>query len=222
MKRRALVKTLGAALGLAFALNPKNTWATNAPERSPKLPVLLVLGDSLSAEYGLPRGQGWVKQLEVRLAQERFRYEVINASISGETSSGGLARLPDLLRTHRPTVVVLELGANDGLRGLSVQALRANLQTMVKACRNAGARVLLVGMRMPPNYGRAYAEDFFAAFGAVAHTEKVAHVPFLFDGFADKSELFQADHLHPTEAAQPLMLDNVWPKLRPLLLARAS
>ncbi len=188
-------------------------------------PVLLVLGDSLSAEYGLRRDSGWVKRLADRLEQQRdvhARYRVVNASMSGETTSGGLTRIPDLLKTHRPAVVVIELGANDGLRGLPLAALRANLRAIIKACRGAKARVLLVGMRLPPNYGRTYAEQFFESFGQVARDEKVPHVPFLLDGFSEKSALFQPDHIHPTEAAQPLMLDNVWPTLQPLLRERPT
>ncbi len=183
-------------------------------------PVVLVLGDSLSAEYGLPRDTGWVKLLADRLAQGGAQYSVVNASISGETTSGGRIRLPALLRQHRPAVVVIELGANDGLRGLPLAAMRDNLGAMIDASRAAGARVLLVGMRVPPNYGREYAERFAATFEELARRRKVALAPFLLDGFADRLEYFQPDRIHPNEKAQALILDNVWPHLKPLLAAR--
>lgn len=212
--RRALL--LGALLGTASS----STRATaSRPTQGAR--VLLVVGDSLSAEYGLAHDAGWVKLLEQRLAQkQRGQYIVVNASISGETTSGGRTRLPELLKTHRPAVVVIELGANDGLRGLPIDLMRANLRAMIDASRAAGARVLLVGMRIPPNYGRDYAERFFAAFGELARETKVALAPFLLDGMADDLSLFQADRIHPNEQAQPRLLDNVWPHLQPLLTAR--
>jgi acyl-CoA thioesterase-1 len=182
-------------------------------------PVVLVLGDSLSAEYGLPRDTGWVKLLADRLAQDGAKYSVVNASISGETTSGGRTRLPALLEQHRPAVVVIELGGNDGLRGLPVNAMRDNLAAMIDASRAAGARVLLVGVRVPPNYGRDYAERFASTFEELARRRKVALAPFLLDGFAERLEYFQADRIHPNEKAQSLMLDNVWPHLKPLLAA---
>lgn len=182
-------------------------------------PVVLVLGDSLSAEYGLPRDTGWVKLLADRLARDGAKYSVVNASISGETTSGGRTRLPALLKQHRPAVVVIELGANDGLRGLPVNAMRDNVAAMIDASRAAGARVLLVGVRVPPNYGRDYAERFASTFEELARRRKVALAPFLLDGFAERLEYFQADRIHPNEKAQSLMLDNVWPHLKPLLAA---
>ena len=189
-------------------------------------PVVLVLGDSLSAEYGLPRDSGWVKLLADKLARpERAgaaQYNVVNASISGETTSGGRARLPALLSQHHPAIVIIELGGNDGLRGLPLTAMRENLTAMVDASSNAGAHVLLVGLRVPPNYGRDYTEGFVATFATVARDKNVALAPFLFDGFADKMELFQGDHIHPTQAAQQKMLDNVWPRLQPLLDTRGK
>lgn len=180
-------------------------------------PSVLVLGDSLSAEYGLSRGSGWVALLAGRVKQERPQYSVVNASISGETTSGGRTRLPALLDEHRPAVVVIELGANDGLRGLPLAVMRDNLRAMVEASRAAGARVLLIGIRIPPNYGRDYAEAFFDSFARVAKDTGVALVPFLMEGFADRLDFFQADRIHPSEQAQPKMLDNVWPHLKPLL-----
>ena len=178
--------------------------------------TVLVVGDSLSAEYGLTRDSGWVKLLGDRIAQQAPQYSVVNASISGDTTSGGRARLAPLLAAA-PSVVVIELGANDGLRGLSVDAMRANLQAMVSEIRRVGAKVLLVGMHMPPNYGQAYADRFYAVYTGLARSEHVALAPFLLDGFADRLELFQADHIHPLAVAQARMLDNVWPYLKPLL-----
>jgi acyl-CoA thioesterase I len=195
--------------------------ATSAWAQTTERPVLLVLGDSLSAEYGLPRNTGWVKlladQLAARGGKGARQYSVVNASISGETTSGGRTRLPALLHQYRPAVVIIELGGNDGLRGLPLKAMRENLVAMVDASRDAGSRVLLVGLRIPPNYGRDYSEGFFATFAAVAREKNTALVPFLLDGFAEQPGLFQADHLHPVQAAQAKMLDNVWPKLQPLL-----
>ncbi len=176
-----------------------------------------MLGDSLSAEYGLSRGTGWVQLLADRLRNSGSDYRVVNASISGETTSGGRTRLPALLKEHRPRVIVLELGANDGLRGLPLNVMRDNLQTMIRQGQAAGAKVLLVGLRVPPNYGRDYAERFAATFAALARELKVPLVPFLLEGFAESFELFQADRIHPTAEAQPRILDNVWPVLHPLL-----
>ena len=178
---------------------------------------ILVLGDSLSAAYGIPRQKGWVALLEERLKRERPDYIVVNASISGETTGGGRARLKPLLDKHRPAVLVIELGANDGLRGMPVVLIRTNLDAMIREAQASGARVLLVGMRMPPNYGEMYAQSFEAAFREVARTHRIALVPFLLEDFADKLELFQPDRIHPTEEAQPLMLERVWKELRPLL-----
>lgn len=179
--------------------------------------MLLVLGDSLSAEYGLPRGAGWVQLLSDRLQQDGSDYTVANASISGETTSGGRTRLPTLLKQHQPRIVILQLGANDGLRGLPIPVMQENLSAMIKASQASGARVVLVGVRVPPNYGREYSERFFATFPALAKQYKTALAPFLLDGFADSLELFQPDRIHPTAEAQSKMLDNVWPALRPLL-----
>lgn len=184
--------------------------------------VLLVLGDSLSAEYGLPRGTGWVQLLSDRMRDSGLNYTVVNASISGETTSGGLTRLPALLKRHRPKVVVLELGANDGLRGLPLSTMRKNLEAMVRASLAAGASVLLVGVRVPPNYGRDYSEKFFGTFGDLARELRIPLAPFLLDGFAESLEYFQPDRIHPNEKAQARMVDNVWPHLQPLLTARGK
>jgi acyl-CoA thioesterase-1 len=178
---------------------------------------ILVVGDSLSAAYGIPRDRGWVALLEERLKRERPDYIVVNASISGETSGGGRARLRPLLEKHRPAVMILELGGNDGLRGMSATQIRTNLTAIIREAQASGARVLLVGVKMPPNYGEVYSQSFEAVFRELARTHSVALVPFLLEDFADKPEFFLPDRLHPSEAAQPLMLDRVWPALRPLL-----
>lgn len=183
-------------------------------------PTLLVLGDSLSAEYGLKRGSGWVALLEQRLAQEKRVVRVVNASISGDTTSGGRSRLASLLQQHQPTLVVIELGGNDALRGLPLQMTQDNLQAMTEAAQAAGARVLLIGMQVPPNYGQDYADRFAALFATVAKTHKTALVPFLLKGVADVADaarLFQRDRIHPNEAAQPVMLSNVWPTFKKML-----
>lgn len=179
--------------------------------------TLLVLGDSLSAEYGLVRGTGWVALLENRLQENRIAYQVINASISGETTSGGKARLEKLLAMHKPRVVVIELGGNDALRGLSLKATEDNLRAMINASQKAQAQVLLVGMRIPPNYGRDYTEQFFSLFAKLAKQTQSALAPFLLEGVANDINLFQADRIHPLAKAHPTMLNNVWPHLQPLL-----
>ena len=188
-------------------------------------PVVLVLGDSLSAEYGLARGSGWVALLAQRLAGQGLAARVVNASISGDTTAGGRTRLPALLKTHRPAVVVIELGGNDALRGLPLDSTQANLAAMTQAAQQAGARVLLAGMQVPPNYGADYGQRFAAVFGAVAKAEGAALVPFLLKGVADRAnplELFQPDRIHPLAAAHPIILDNVWPALLPLLPGAAA
>jgi acyl-CoA thioesterase-1 len=183
-------------------------------------PLILVVGDSLSAEYGMARGAGWVSLLEQKLAREKIAARVVNASISGDTTSGGRSRLPALLAKHRPTHVIIELGGNDALRGLPLAMTKDNLTAMTRAAKAAGARVVLVGMQVPPNYGRSYGDAFVALFGQVAKGEGVALVPFLLKGVADVPETestFQADRIHPQASAHPVMLGNVWSVLRPLL-----
>ena len=179
--------------------------------------TLLVYGDSLSAAYGMPERRGWVALLGERLQRERYDYSVANASISGETTAGGLARIAGVLERHKPDVVILALGANDGLRGLPVAAMKKNLATMIARSQQAGARVLLVGMRLPPNYGEGYTQAFEHAFGELAKSHRNALLPDLLSGFGENLELFQADRIHPTEAAQALVLKNVWKPLAPLL-----
>lgn len=183
---------------------------------------ILVLGDSLSAAYGIPASSGWVRLLEDRLQARQPGAEVVNASISGDTSRGGLARLPAALERHQPQVVIIELGGNDGLRGLSLQRLRANLERMIEMTRESGARPLLIGIKLPANYGKTYGERFHAVFREVAEAREVPWVPFLLDGIALDRSLMQADGIHPTAAAQPIMLDNVWPVLAPLLGPRTA
>ena len=180
-------------------------------------PVILVVGDSISAAYGLPPGQGWVDLLNARLKSEGYRHRSVNASISGDTTAGGRARLPALLARHKPAIVVLELGANDGLRGGNLRAARDNLDAMVAAAQAGGARVLVLGMKLPPNYGPVYTREFEAVFASVAAARRTAFVPFILDGFGDDNRYFQPDRIHPTAEAQPRLLANVWPALAPLL-----
>ena len=182
--------------------------------------TVLVLGDSLSAEYGLTRGKGWVALLEQKLKAEKIDAAIVNASISGETTSGGRSRLPALLNQHKPDVVVIELGANDGLRGQPVSAAEANLKAMIEMSHKNKARVLLVGMRMPPNYGRDYTESFFGMYKKLATTFKSPLVPFMLEGVADKPALFQSDRLHPNAEAHPIILANIWPHFAAMVKAK--
>ncbi|HWD16234.1 MAG TPA: arylesterase [Casimicrobiaceae bacterium] len=180
-------------------------------------PVLLVVGDSISAGYGLAQGESWVDLLAARLREQGYRDRVVNASISGDTTAGGRARLPALLREHRPAIVVIELGGNDALRGGNLDATRANLDAMVKAALAARAKVLVLGMQLPPNYGSAYARRFEGLFADVAKANRVAVVPYLFAGFGDDLAQFQPDRIHPKAEAEARILGNVWPALLPLL-----
>jgi acyl-CoA thioesterase-1 len=181
---------------------------------------LLVYGDSLSAAYGLPQQQGWVALLGERLKRERPDYSVVDASISGETTAGGLARLAQTLERVKPSIVVFELGANDGLRGLPMTQMKQNLGSMIEQARKARARVVLVGMKLPPNYGPDYTRAFESAYPEIAKRYQAALVPFLLEDLADNEELFQPDRIHPTEAAQPLMMERVWKALQPLLKSK--
>lgn len=204
---RGLVLT--AIVGMAF------------PAAAQAAQTILVLGDSLSAEYGIARDAGWVKLLEKRLREERLDYNVVNASISGETTVGGKTRLPDLLKRHRPAIVVVELGANDALRGLPLKTTETNLRGIVTSATDAKARVLLVGMRIPPNYGQDYAERFHGLYGKLAEEYRLRLVPFFLDKVIEKPEWFQQDRIHPTAEAQRTLLENVWPQLKPLLTPAA-
>jgi acyl-CoA thioesterase-1 len=183
-------------------------------------PLLLVYGDSLSAGYGLPQGTGWVDLLADRLRSEKSGFRVVNASVSGETTLGGLNRLPVVLAQHRPDIVIIELGGNDGLRGLSLETTTNNLAAMVRAVQKTGARAMIVGMQLPPNYGTAYTKKFQGLFEEVAREQKALLVPFMLAGFGDKREYFQPDGIHPTAEAQSLILDNIWPVLAPALKKR--
>ncbi len=214
LTRRALLRhcSLLALAGAWAGQLPAQTKARRGP--------LLVVGDSLSAEYGLERGSGWVALLQQRLARDKFDIEVVNASISGDTTSGGRSRLPALLAQHKPGIVVIELGGNDALRGLPLDMTQANLAAMAQAAKAAGARVLILGMQVPPNYGQKYAQDFARLFASVAKAEGAALLPFFLAGVADGPDaerMFQADRIHPNAQAQARMLDNVWPALKPLL-----
>ena len=186
-------------------------------QASPDKPAILVVGDSLSAGYGLDPEQGWVALLEARLAENGHGYRVVNASISGDTTSGGRSRLPRALRVHEPAIVVIELGGNDGLRGLPVKTFRDNLRAMVDMSLEGGAAVLLVGIHIPRNYGPDYAEAFHGVYHELATGYELPLVPFLLDGVALDRSLMQDDGIHPNAAAQPRLLDNVWPHLQPLL-----
>jgi len=213
-KRRGLVLALTGAL-----LNPTASLA------APRANTILVLGDSLSAEYGLARGTGWVALLTSRLKEQGIKAEVVNASISGETTAGGRTRAAALMKTHRPSHVVIELGANDALRGLPIQSTQDNLQAIIELSQKSGAKVVLVGMMVPPNYGRKYTQDFAAIFGTLARVNKTALVPFLLQGVADRSDArdwFQADGIHPLAKGHPIMLDHVWSALKPLLLGHQA
>lgn len=221
MKRRHF----NALAAIALSMGTCSTALSQAAQAKPasRSPLILVVGDSLSAEYGLQRGRGWVALLEQRLDQEKVAAQVVNASISGDTTSGGRSRLPALLRQHQPALVIIELGGNDALRGLPLTMTRDNLATMARLSREAGAKVLLLGMEMPPNYGAKYAQEFRELFTTVAKAEQAALVPFFLKNVADTSDplkLFQSDRIHPNESAQPIMLANVWPEMRKLLPKR--
>jgi acyl-CoA thioesterase-1 len=188
-----------------------------APAARAEPPTVLVLGDSLSAAYGIRLEQGWVALLQDRLESKGYGHRVVNASSSGETTGGALARLPRALERHRPAVVVIELGGNDGLRGLPIADVRANFESLIRLSRDSGASVLLIGMRIPPNYGPAYTKAFHDLFGELAEKHRLPLVPFFLDGIALEDSLMLEDGLHPNAAAQPRLLEMVWPKLKPLL-----
>jgi len=225
MKHRSGVKTAALAALVSIAavvgmVGPGGgAYAANAPASpaAESKPVIVVLGDSLSAEYGLPRDTGWVALMRQRLATERLDYSVANASISGDTTSGGLARLPLVMQRLKPSIVIVELGANDALRGVPLTTTGENLRAIVAQIRKAGAKPVLVGMYVPPNYGPDYTQNFHALYGRLSKELNVPLVPFLLAGLGDRPDLFQSDQMHPTQQAQPMLLDNVWPTLKPLL-----
>ncbi|ODU08216.1 MAG: arylesterase [Rubrivivax sp. SCN 71-131] len=218
--RRGWLRDCSVLAAAALAAGTLAAQATTARKGDKRERVLLVVGDSLSAEYGIARGSGWAALLERRLIEQRLPWRVVNASVSGDTTAGGRSRLPALLQQHEPALVVIELGGNDALRGLPLSGTEDNLLAMARAAKASGARVLLVGMQVPPNYGRRYAEDFEQIFARVARVEKLPLVPRLLAGVADAPDpiaLFQPDRIHPTAQAHPRLLDNVWPALQALL-----
>jgi acyl-CoA thioesterase I len=213
----AALTCLSGMSGNAIAATPAPTANAAPSANAAGKPTIVVLGDSLSAEYGLPRDTGWVALLRQRLGSERIDYSVANASISGDTTSGGLSRLPLVMQRLKPSIVIVELGANDALRGVPLTTTESNLRAIVAQIRKGDAKPVLVGMYVPPNYGPDYTQNFHAIYGQLSKELKIPLVPFLLAGLADKPELFQADQIHPTQQAQPLLLDNVWPTLKPLL-----
>jgi acyl-CoA thioesterase-1 len=198
-------------LALLLALLPLH------PLQAAPAPTIVVLGDSLSAAYGMRVEEGWVSLLQKRLTSQGYGYRVVNASVSGETTAGGLARLPRALELHRPSIVILELGGNDGLRGLSLEQMRQNLDTMIRRSKSAGAKVLLAGMRVPPNYGPTYTQKFYALYEDLARRHRVPLVPFLMQDVALDASLMQDDGIHPNARGQPVLLEAIWPVLKPLL-----
>ncbi len=214
MRNKADCKTLVALLLALLLIGAEAARSETVADG----PVILVLGDSLSAAFGMATAEGWVSLLEQRLAEQGYAHRVVNASISGDTSVGGRARLPAALQSHDPAIVILELGGNDGLLGMPIADIRANLEALVEMSMEAGARVLLLGIQIPPNYGPVYAEQFAALYPTVAERYQLSLVPFLLEGIALDPELMQGDRIHPKAAAQPLILDLVWPELEPLLV----
>jgi acyl-CoA thioesterase I len=212
-RRRFVLALLATSVGalLAASLPPRAHADATAP-------VLLVVGDSISAGYGLAKGSGWVDLLARRIEAQKLSWRVVNASISGDTTAGGRARLAGLLTQHKPAIVIVELGGNDGLRGGNLRSTKDNLDAMVATIRKSGAQAVVVGMKLPPNYGAAYTREFEALYGDVAKSNHVPLVPFLFSGIGESDEWFQPDRVHPTAAAQAKLLDNVWPVLSPLLV----
>ncbi|SAL39311.1 arylesterase [Caballeronia sordidicola] len=215
--RATLARMAMIACVIALPAHAAAPVADTAMRASPGAPSIVVLGDSISAEYGLPRDTGWVALLRKKLTQERFDYSVANSSISGDTTSGGLARLPAALNRIKPKLVIVELGANDALRGVPLATTEANLRTIIEKSQAASAKVLLIGMYVPPNYGPDYSQKFHGVYEKLSKEKQVPLVPFLLAGIENKPEMFQADQIHPTPQAQPLLLNNVWPVLRPLL-----
>jgi acyl-CoA thioesterase-1 len=215
----AVLMSVAAVVGLGAAAGADVAHAANAPATpaAATKPLIVVLGDSLSAEYGLPRDTGWVALLRQRLVDKRLDYSVANASISGDTTSGGLARLPLVLDRLKPSIVIVELGANDALRGVPLATTEQNLRTIIARIRKAHAEPVLIGMYVPANYGLDYTQRFHALYGQLAKELNVPLVPFLLAGIGDRPDLFQSDQMHPTQQAQPVLLDNVWPTLKPLL-----
>lgn len=210
---RLLLLKATIAIAMLLFLNQKAVWATDAQDKA----IILVMGDSISAGYGIQREEGWVNLLSVELARTEQPYSVVNASISGETTSGGLARLPQALESHNPAVVVIELGGNDGLRGYPTNTIRHNLQTMVELAVDQGRDVILVGMQIPPNYGQRYTQAFFTLYTDIAEETGATLIPFFLERVALQPDLMQGDGIHPTAEAQSLLLETLWDGLEPLL-----
>lgn len=213
-QRRAALVSIAALVCLALSIQSPQGLAQSASAASTARPTLLVFGDSLSAEYGLKRASGWVSLLEDRLKKEGFPYRIVNASISGETTAGGLSRLSAVLNKHQPRLVLLQLGANDGLRGLPISQTEANLRKMLELVSANGGKAVIIGIRLPPNYGMDYAKEFDSLFLRIGSQTNTPVVPFLLDGFAQDPNFFQADGIHPNERAQPRMLMTVWSTLQ--------
>jgi acyl-CoA thioesterase-1 len=213
-----LLATLPCSVLPLYAQTPDATRGAAVAAGPANASMILIIGDSLSAEYGIARGSGWVELLRGRLRERGITRPVVNASVSGETTAGGRSRIEGLLKRQQPAVVIIELGGNDALRGLDLASTRANLTEMVRRSQSSGARVLILGMKVPPNYGRAYSDSFERVFQEVARETGAALVPFFLEGLADRLEYFQTDRIHPNESAQPRMLDNVWPVLEKIVL----
>lgn len=214
----AFARIAALAAALCAVVGAQAAFAATAPaDQAAARPTIVVLGDSLSAEYGLPRDTGWVALMRERLASKRIDYSVANASISGDTTSGGLARLPLVMERLKPSIVIVELGANDALRGVPLATTESNLRAIIAGIRKGNAKPILVGMYVPTNYGPDYTQQFHALYARLSQELHTPLVPFLLAGLADKPDLFQSDQMHPTQQAQPLLLDNVWPTLKPLL-----
>ena len=216
MRSRFLFQMISVIVMALVAL-PASAELIKPKKQTPATQTIVVFGDSLSAGYGIQQNQGWVALLQTRLSQQKLPYKVVNTSISGETTSGGLARFGEVLSTHKPSILILELGANDGLRGLPVTEMRSNLNKMVLQAKAAKTKLILVGMKIPPNYGQKYSRDFSASYAILAKQHKIKLVPFLLEGVAGKPSLIQDDGLHPLAAAQPALLDNVWKIFKGLL-----
>jgi len=209
-----LKKPLNAQLLIGLSCLSFVAWSSEAMAENPKI---LIYGDSLSAAYGIPQQQGWATLLQKKLNSQHYHYDVINASISGETTSSGLSRLTSTLAETKATIIILELGANDGLRGLPLKEMSANLSAMIKQSKKAGAKVLLLGIKIPPNYGPKYTESFSQIYTKLSKKHRVPLVPFMLENVAAKPQLIQEDGLHPNALGQPIVLENIWPHLQLLL-----
>ncbi len=207
---------------LLVVSNADANLATAGAQQEENPPVILVIGDSLSAAYGIEADKGWVSLIGQRLKEKSFNYQIVNASISGDTSANGLVRLPALLKRYQPVLVIVELGGNDGIRGLSIKVMKQNLSKIIVNSLQAQARVLLTGIKIPPNYGKRYTQAFYAVYTSLANEYQIPLVPFLLDSVGTRSELMQADGVHPTEQAQSLIAENVWPYLASMLSRSAS